>query len=144
MTLLVDVNVLIALLDGSHVHHVIAHRWFAADGRKAWATCPIVQNGVARIMGNPRYPASPGPPSLIFSQLAAWTADPGHEFWPEDFGLADGPLVDASRILTSQQVTDTYLLALAVRHGGKLATFDRRLATGAVEGGQAALYLVGA
>ena len=95
-------------------------------------------------MGHPRYPASPGPPSLILSQLAAWTADPGHELWPEDFSLANARFVDASRILASPQVTDTYLLALAVRHGGKLATFDRRLTTGAVRDGSTALHLIGA
>lgn len=144
MRALVDVNVLIALLDGSHVHHALAHQWFDAEGRNAWATCPIVENGVARIMGNPRYPQSPGPPSLILAQLAIWTAEPGHEFWPEDISLIGAPQIDVSRLLVSQQVTDTYLLALAVRHGGKLATFDRRLATNAVAGGQAALHLIDA
>jgi hypothetical protein len=58
---LLDVNVLIALLDQRHVQHEQAHGWFAAAQANGWATCPLTQNAVLRILGQPRYPNSPGP-----------------------------------------------------------------------------------
>ncbi len=67
---------------------------------------------------------------------------PGHVFWPDDISLVDPAKVDPAQILTSAQVTDSYLLALAVSHGGRLATFDRRLSVKAVKGGKAALQLI--
>lgn len=67
---------------------------------------------------------------------------PGHSFWPDDLSLAKSEIVDANKILTSAQVTDTYLLALAVSRGGMLASFDRRLTTTAVERGKAHLTII--
>ncbi|WP_323039045.1 TA system VapC family ribonuclease toxin [Gemmobacter sp.] len=142
MTYLLDVNVLIALIDPGHVAHDAAHDWFATTGRGAWATCPITENGVLRILGNPKYPNSPGSPAQVAGILHRLRDLPGHDFWAEDFSLIAAPQVDAARILTSGQVTDTYLLALAQMHGGQLATFDRRLTPDAVTGGKAALHLI--
>ena len=62
---LLDVNVLIALMDPRHVHHEQAHSWFAGSAPSAWATCPITENAVLRILGHPRYPNSPGPPAVV-------------------------------------------------------------------------------
>lgn len=142
MTFLLDVNVLIALIDPGHVAHDDAHRWFAGAGKAAWATCPVTENGVIRIVGNPRYPNTPGSPSVVAGIVTKLRALPGHVFWPNDISLVGSGSVDPARILTAAQVTDTYLLALAKAHGGKLATFDRRLSTLAVKGGQAALHLI--
>ena len=140
---LLDVNVLIALLDPAHVQHDAAHEWFARSGRKAWASCALTQNGVLRIVGHHRYPNSPGTPAAVAPLLAALLALPGHVFWSEDIGILDAGRADASRLLTSAQVTDTYLLALARAHGGQLASFDRRLVTDAVPEGGAHLHLIG-
>ncbi len=112
MTFLLDVNVLIALIDPAHVAHDDAHAWFAEVGWLAWATCPMTQNGVLRIPGNPRYPNSPGAPARIAGILESLRALPGHKFWSEDFSVVADARVDAGKILTSAQVTDTYLLAL--------------------------------
>lgn len=142
MTFLLDVNVLISLVDPAHVAHDDAHEWFARTGRHAWATCPMTENGLLRILGNPKYPNSLGSPAEVASLLGALRALPGHEFWSEDFSLAGGAPVTPAKILTSAQVTDTYLLALAHLRGGQLATFDRRLSTEAVAGGKAALHLI--
>ena len=68
---LLDVNVLVALFDPSHVHHTAAHDWFADRGEEGWATCPITENGLLRIVGHPKYPNSPGPPSPEASRLDA-------------------------------------------------------------------------
>ncbi len=142
MTYLLDVNMLIALIDPAHVQHDAAHDWFAKLGKKSWATCPLTENGVVRIVGNIRYPNSPGTPAAVAQLMTGLCALPGHVFWPDSISLLDDKKIDASRILSSAQVTDSYLLALAVAHGGKLATFDRRLVVDAVRGGAKALHLI--
>ena len=139
---LLDVNVLIALVDSSHVQHEAAHAWFAEDGHAAWASCPMTENGLLRILGNPRYPNSPGAPAAAVGALAALCALPGRVFWPDDISLLSSDRVDASRLLSHGQVTDSYLLALACVHQGKLATFDKRLVAAAVRGGKEALHLI--
>lgn len=142
MTFLLDVNVLIALVDPMHVQHNAAHDWFAKQGKKSWATCPLTENGVIRIVGHLRYPNSPGTPAEVAQLMKGLCALPSHVFWPDNISLLDADKIDASRILSSTQVTDSYLLALASAQSGKLATFDRRLVVDAVRGGSKALHLI--
>jgi len=139
---LLDVNVLIALIDPVHIRHDRAHEWFAATGQDAWATCPITENGVLRIVGHARYSNSPGTPAAVAELLSILRAHPGHEFWSGDLSILDRHWIDHTRLLDSGQITDTYLLALACANGGELATFDRRLVTDAVIGGSKALHLI--
>ncbi|WP_429500432.1 TA system VapC family ribonuclease toxin (plasmid) [Robbsia andropogonis] len=139
---LLDVNVLIALLDAGHVKHEAAHDWFARQGKEAWATCPLTENGVLRIIGNPRYPNSLQSPAAVAPLVRQLRAHPGHNFWSDDISLLDDKYADMGRILATDQVTDTYLLALARRHGGKLATFDRRLVVDAVPYGATHLTII--
>ncbi len=139
---LLDVNVLIALIDPTHVQHDRAHDWFARTGRRAWATCPLTENGVLRIVGNSRYPSSPGNPAAVAELMTVFLALGGHEFWPDDVSLFDAARVDTSRLLDSAQITDSYLLALAGAHGGKLATLDRRMVTTGVADGPRAIHLI--
>lgn len=139
---LLEVNVLIALIDPAHVRHDSAHQWFASGGQQAWATCPLTENGVLRIVGHARYPNSPGTPGAVAEIVRALRSLRGHEFWPDDVSLLDGRYVDATRLSDPGQVTDTYLLALARAHGGRLATFDRHLVTSAVIGGAQALTMI--
>jgi toxin-antitoxin system PIN domain toxin len=140
---LLDVNVLIALLDPGHVHHDAAHEWFARTGSDAWATCPLTENGVLRIVGHPRYPNSPGSPAAVAPLLKRLCALPGHVAWPVDVSILDETVFDVARLLSFAQVTDSYLLALARAHAGKLATFDRRLVVDAVHGGARSLHRIG-
>ena len=139
---LLDVNVLIALVDPAHVQHDAAHEWFALQGHKAWATCPLTENGLLRIVGNARYPNSPGTPAAVVPLLVTLRDLPGHVFWPDDISLLDADRIDATRLLSSTQVTDSYLLALACAHSGQLASFDRRLVKDAVRGGARRLHLI--
>jgi toxin-antitoxin system PIN domain toxin len=139
---LLDINVLIALIDPAHVQHDRAHEWFRAGGKKAWATCPLTENGLLRIVGHTRYPNSAGTPAAVAELLASLRALPGYEFWPDTISLLDAARVDSNRLLDSAQVTDSYLLALALERGGKLATFDARLVTDAVINGPKALHLI--
>jgi toxin-antitoxin system PIN domain toxin len=141
-TFLLDVNVLIALIDPAHVQHDQAHDWFARVGKRSFATCPITENGLLRIVGHPKYPNSPGPPSSVARSLAAMRALTAHHFWPDKISVADDSHVDAALLTSHSRVTDTYLLALARAHGGRLASMDHRLAVDAVSGGAGSLELV--
>lgn len=137
---LLDANVLIALIDPAHIQHDRAHEWFAAQGRHGWATCPLTENAVLRIVGHPRYPNSPGTPAAVAALFSSFRALPGFEFWPDDVSLLDCALIDSARLLDSGQITDSYLLALACAHGAQLATLDRHLIADAVTGGSKALH----
>lgn len=142
MTDLLDVNVLIALVDPRHVFHQAANEWFQSEAKASWATCPITENGLVRIVGSSRYRNPIGPPSEIVGILTLLRETPGHVFWPDSVSLGDAALIDATLLGSADQITDTYLLALAVANGGRLATFDRRLSPRAVIGGQAALRVI--
>lgn len=141
-TFLLDVNVLIALLDPMHLQHDPAHEWFARTGHKSWATCPLTQNSVLRIIGHARYPNSPGSPAAVAPLIMDLCALQGHVFWPDDTSLLNARMFDTSRLLNSSQVTDSYLLGLALIHRGQLATFDRRMVMGGVIDGAAALHVI--
>jgi len=143
VTHLLDVNVLIALADPQHISHATAHAWFEIEGSSGFATCPLVENGLVRIISHSRYChplASPGDAAPFLKSLARHKH---HQFWPDDLSLATSDLVDMQSLRTPGQVTDTYLLALAVSRGGRLATLDRRLSTDAVRGGRKALIFIG-
>lgn len=142
MRYLLDVNVLIALVDPGHMAHDAAHTWFGRTGRKAFATCPITENGLLRIVGHPKYPNSPGPPSAAVAALAALRGLPGHAFWADTVSLLEPGHVDVSLLSSHARVTDSYLLALARVNHGRLATLDHKLATEVVPEGKAALALI--
>ena len=139
---LLDINVLIALIDPSHVQHDRAHEWFEMKAHRAWATCPLTENGVMRIVGHPRYPNCPGSPAVVAELLVAFRALPSHEFWPDNVSLLDRHYANPARLLDSAHITDSYLLALARAHGGQLATFDQRLVTEAVTDGSRTLHII--
>lgn len=139
---LLDVNVLIALVDPAHVQHEAAHVWFARVGKKAFATCPITEMGLLRIVGHPKYPHSPGPPSAVVASLLALRGMKGHAFWPDSISPVDSNALDASLLSSHARVTDSYLLALARANRGKLATLDARLATDVVADGARHLELI--
>lgn len=141
-TFLLDVNVLIALVDPAHVQHDEAHTWFSRVGKRNFATCPITENGLLRIVGHPKYPNSPGPPSVVAKLLTAFRELPGHHFWPDNISIADSAHVEVGLLSNHSRVTDSYLLALAQAHRGRLATMDRRLSPDAVANGAAALELI--
>ena len=139
---LLDVNVLIALIDPRHVHHQPAHAWFQAHGGDGWASCPLTQSALLRILGNPRYPNSPGSPVVLMPLLQELLAHPAHVFWPDSLSWNAADLFLADALLHHGQITDAYLLALAVHHEGLLISFDQRLSLRSVRGGEAALQLI--
>ncbi|MBP8803378.1 MAG: TA system VapC family ribonuclease toxin [Xanthomonadales bacterium] len=137
MRALLDINVLIALLDGGHSHHPQALAWFLANAGSGWASCPLTQNGCVRILSQPGY-ARPLPLLAVADRLRTFTASPAHQFWPDDLSMLDTQILRLDRIHGPAQITDAYLLALAVAHGGRFATFDERIATATVPGATAA------
>ena len=130
---LFDVNALIALLDEQHLHSQRAHSWWLHNQAHGWASCPLTQNGFVRVIAQPSYP-SPISIGQAFALLRHNAETASHAFWPDDLSLFDDQLVDRSRILGPKQVTDVYLLALAVKHGGRLVTFDRAVPRDSVRG----------
>ncbi len=133
MRVLFDVNVLIAIIDEEHVHHWVAHEWWAANRSTGWATCPLTENGLARIMSQSGY-KNRVTTTFAIDLHAEQIAEPDHAFWPDDISLCDATRFDPSCILGPGQITDVYLLALAVKNGGRLATLDRSVPLRAVRG----------
>ena len=125
MRSLLDVNVLIALLDTQHLHHAAASDWFARHARQGWATCAITQSGCLRIVSQPacRHHVSV---RLIADALRQATAESNHEFWADTLTLLEPGTLDWNKLLTGRQPIDIYLLALAVRHDGRLVTLGPR------------------
>ena len=131
MRSLLDVNVLIALLDENHVHHAAAAVWLDNHIASGWASCPITQNGCVRILSQPSYPNALGVSEAIDLMRKA-TSTPHHQFVADDASILDAMLVDSARLLSPRQITDVYLLALAVAHGMRFVTLDRSVSSVAV------------
>ncbi|HWK55419.1 MAG TPA: TA system VapC family ribonuclease toxin [Hyphomicrobiales bacterium] len=136
MHALLDVNVLIALLDGAHLHHGAAMRWLGNHITHGWASCPLTQNGCVRVMSQPAYPNARAT-SEIASRLRDATQQPEHVFWADDLSLLDDALFDWHELFNHRQLTDAYLLALAVKHDGVFVTFDHAVPLKAVAGASA-------
>ena len=130
---LLDVNVLIALCDGRHEHHEIAARWFVGEAAQGWASCPLTQNGVLRILSAPAYPGA-RPVVQVLAQVQTLCASAHHHFWPDSLSLLQPGTLNTSHVLGHRQLTDAYLLALAVHHQGRLVTLDGGLSIEAVQG----------
>lgn len=131
---LLDVNVLVALFDPAHVHHEVAHDWFADHRELGWATCPLTENGflrtasaVARAREFVTIPA-------LADSFRRFRSSGHHEFWPDDVTWLDERLFNTELTRGHQQLTDVYLLGLAVKRRGRLVTFDQKVPLGAVKG----------
>jgi toxin-antitoxin system PIN domain toxin len=119
VTILLDANVLIALLVEDHVHHAAAEAWFAGT-TEAIATCPITQGSLVRLLVREGHSAQ-----AATALVSALMAEPRHEFWPDDAAF---DVVSVDGVIGHRQVTDAYLAHLTRVRGGRLATFDQGLA----------------
>jgi uncharacterized protein len=124
---LLDVNVLIALLWPPHEAHTRAQRWFAHNAERGWATCAITQAAFIRIVSNPAFSRHPISPRDALEVLSGSLRHPAHRFWTDDIGVAEAIAFFGRRLVGHQQITDAYLLALAIHKQGRLATFDTAL-----------------
>lgn len=141
MRSLLDVNVLLALIDADHVDHQLARGFIADHADDGWASCPITENGFVRIISQPRYP-SPIPVTGAIERLAEAAATQAHAFWPDSVTVLDPDTIDRSAVLGPRQVTDAYLLALAVERGGRFVTLDTAVRLESVAGATAAHLVV--
>lgn len=133
MRSLLDISMLLALFDRGHVLHDRARGWWRENMGPGWASCPLTQNGYLRIISQKSYPRPVHLPDAL-RQLKQWAVPPRHEFWPDDASILDASLIEHTRLLGPRQITDVYLLALAVKHGGRLVTLDTGIAVEAVQG----------
>lgn len=137
MRALLDVNVWVALFDDAHQFSGRANAFIETPGVQI-ATCPLVENGVIRVLSLPSYGRKGGLPiQRVRDQLRSACAVLDHVFWPDDISLRDSTLVDFGRVQGHNQITDLYLLALAVHRGGCLASFDQAIALSSVPSAQA-------
>lgn len=134
MVSLLDVNFLLALYVRKHVFHQIAHDWFADNFEEGWATCPLTENGLLRLLAHPRNNRLKEPMPKLIERLGKFRASAHHHSWTDGVSLADSSLFHADSIRGRGQLTDVYLLGLAKRRGGQLVTFDRRIPLSAVVG----------
>ena len=141
MRRLLDINVLIALCDPNHVDHQRIAAWFEEIGGKAWVSCPITENGFVRILSNPNYPGLAGNVSVATRLLQELRKQKGHEFWANDYSIVDGT-VDLSRLVGHKQITNLYLLGLAVRGKGRFSSVDRHIPAELIQGGVEAYEVV--
>lgn len=125
MIALLDVNVLVALAWPNHVHHLAGRKWFRWQQGQGWATCPSTENGFVRVSSNSRILPEAKTPTEAALLLRALIALDGHVSWPEETSVLEDSQVSLNRILTHRQVSDAHLLALALKHAGRLATFNR-------------------
>ena len=130
---LLDVNVLIALFDPTHVHHQLAHDWFADHRSHGWATCPLTQNGFIRILTIPSHARAAVRAVDLSKHLDSLCSAVDHEFWTDSISLLDTTRFDLSGT-GHRHLTDVYLAGLAHANGGTLATFDRSIPVKAVIG----------
>ena len=121
---LLDVNVLLALLWPRHEKHAAAHEWFRKSGHRAWATNPLTQLGVLRLLTNPAVGQGAVGALTALEVLGETTQHPGHEFWPLDGPISVLLYNLAGRLRGHRQWTDAVLLGQAVARDGVLVTFD--------------------
>jgi hypothetical protein len=124
---LLDVNVLIAMAWPSHQAHERVQRWLARHAREGWATCPLTQSGFVRILSNPAFSPNALMPADALALLRANLDHPRHRFWEEDISFARVVEPFVARLRGHRQVTDAYLLGLALHKKGKLATLDQSI-----------------
>jgi uncharacterized protein len=124
---LLDVNVLLAMMWPEHEAHNKVQQWLRRHAREGWATCPFTQTAFVRILANPAFsPHSPTPPEA-FALLQSNLANPSHSFWADAISFEEATRPFRHRILGHRQVSDAYLLGLAIHRGGRLATLDRSI-----------------
>jgi len=133
MRALLDVNVLIALLDEAHIHHQLAMSWLTNNIELGWASCPMTQNACIRILSQPAYPNTV-PAAMVAERLAEACKHSAHTFWADSVSLLELDTIIWKHILGSRQVTDAYLLVLAVMNHGRFVTFDQSISLPAVVG----------
>jgi hypothetical protein len=143
MGYLLDANILIALLDPEHIHHGLCRTWFESTGHHQWHTCPTTENGAVRVLCNAKYPGVRQGPDEAIERLESLLPLGHHQFIPDNLSLLDREVFDRTRLRGSKQITDTYLLGLAVNANAILVTLDHRLDSNTVRNSGDHLLVIG-
>jgi toxin-antitoxin system PIN domain toxin len=114
---------LIALLDEDHIHHQIASRWFDASAHDEFGVCAFTEAGFLRVTTNPKTGSNSIEEAL--DALQSLDNHAGYRFWPISEGWDSLATPFGARVFGHQQITDAYLLGLAVKEGGVLVTLDK-------------------
>jgi uncharacterized protein len=134
MIALLDVNVLVALFDPTHIYHEAAHAWFGLNRQDRWATCPLTENAFVRVLSNPAYRGRLTTIDDAASRLKTLFAGGDHVFWPDSVSVCEGSRFHWRNVQGHRQLTDVYLLALAISNRGCLASFDSKIPLAAIDG----------
>ncbi|MDQ6774257.1 MAG: PIN domain-containing protein [Candidatus Dormibacteraeota bacterium] len=118
---------LVSLAWPSHVHHEPALAWFGQRGSELWATTPMTEAGLVRVITNQAIVPGAVRPLEALTLLSRMRAVPGHRFLADDVEAIVGSDVDPKLLLGHRDVTDAHLLAVARSNGARLATLDRGL-----------------
>jgi toxin-antitoxin system PIN domain toxin len=122
---LLDLNVLVALIEPDHVHHQKAQGWFNSSRKGVFSLCPLTEAGFLRVTANPGFRPGPRTMPQAIAILQAFKGHPDHLYLSIEKSWVEVTAGFARRIVGHQQVTDAYLLGLAIRENGVLVTFDK-------------------
>lgn len=126
-TILLDVNVLIALAWPNHQFHSIATRRLEQTECQ-WATCALTQLGFIRLSAMPAVVGVKRSPSQAAMLLETMVTDEQHLYIAElPTPVSPSARQGLDRILGHKQITDSYLVSLAEEEQLKLVTFDTRI-----------------
>jgi hypothetical protein len=139
---LLDANVLIALAWPEHEFHNKVGRWFIRHCGAGWATCPFTQAAFVRILCNPAFSANALTAANAARVLESNLNLPNHHFWPDSISVPDALKEVKERFTGHRQITDAYLVSLAVRHRGQLVTLDKGIRAWAPEAAVEVILIV--
>lgn len=122
---LLDVNTLVALTDEDHVHHSVVLKWFNAAGRHDWGVCAFTEAGLLRVATRPKTGARSV--EEVTGLLTLLAEHPGYRYWPITDGWTTLAAPFRGRLFGHQQITDAYLMGLAVKEDGVLVTLDQAM-----------------
>jgi toxin-antitoxin system PIN domain toxin len=126
---LLDVNALLSLLWPASEFHFQVRAWFRDHASDGWATCPMTQCGFVRLASNPALTTDAPTIAEAVDLLQSNLAHPKHVFWPDDLSVMQAIAQSDARLQGHKQITDAYLLGLAIRRKGRLATLDQSLSS---------------
>jgi len=124
---LLDLNVLIALTEPGHSHHKIAWKWFSSTSGTSWGVCPLTEAGFLRVTTNPSFKPVQRTVAQAIAILQALKEQAGFRYWEMASSWVEVTAPFSKRIVGHQQITDAYLLGLAIEANGRLVTFDRAI-----------------
>lgn len=139
---LLDVNVLVSLMWPAHINHGRAQEWFAKYSKNGWATCPLTQASCVRILSNPSFSSDAVTPQEAIKLLTANLKHPSHQFWPDDVSFVEAVQPVQKQIVGHQQISDAYLLSLAIHRKGRLVTMDHGISALLPKDKQAAIVVI--